>query len=64
MQVTKRAANEQPRENKVAGFNLDQLFQPKINLEAGAWYLHRAIEHWDHQADPIPFALAEYNAGS
>jgi len=64
MQVTERAANEWARENKVAGFRLDQLFEPKINLEAGTWYLHRAIEHWDHQADPIAFALAEYNAGA
>ena len=64
MQVTERAANEWARENKVAGFRLDQLFEPKINLEAGMWYLHRAIEHWDHQADPIAFALAEYNAGA
>ena len=64
MQVTERAANEWARENKVAGFRLDQLFEPKINLEAGTWYLHRAIEHWDHQPDPIAFALAEYNAGA
>jgi soluble lytic murein transglycosylase len=64
MQVTERAANEWARENRVAGFRLDQLFEPKINLEAGTWYLHRAIEHWDHQADPIAFALAEYNAGA
>jgi soluble lytic murein transglycosylase len=64
MQVTERAANEWARENKVSGFRLDQLFEPKINLEAGTWYLHRAIEHWDHQADPIAFALAEYNAGA
>ena len=64
MQMSERAANEWARENKIAGFNLDQLFEPKTNLEAGTWYLHRAMEHWDHQSDPIPFALAEYNAGA
>ena len=64
MQVTERAANEWARENKVVGFDLRQLFEPKTNLEAGSWYLHRAIEHWNHQSDPIPFALAEYNAGA
>jgi peptidoglycan lytic transglycosylase len=64
MQVTERAANEWARENKIVGFNPDQLFEPKINLEAGAWYLHRAIQHWGHQSDPVPFALAEYNAGA
>ena len=64
MQVTERAASEWARENRIAGFQLDQLYEPKINLEAGTWYLRRAIEHWDHQPDPIPFALAEYNAGA
>jgi peptidoglycan lytic transglycosylase len=64
MQVSEQAANEWARENKIAGFNLDQLFEPKTNLEAGTWYLQRAIKRWDHQSDPIPFALAEYNAGA
>lgn len=64
MQVSERAANEWARENKVAGFSPDRLFEPKINLEAGAWYLSRAMQHWTHQSDPIPFALAEYNAGA
>ena len=64
MQVSEIAANEWARENKVAGFNPDQLFEPKTNLEAGSWYLHRAMEHWNHQSDPTPFALAEYNAGA
>jgi soluble lytic murein transglycosylase len=64
MQVSERAANEWARENKVADFQLDQLFDPKTNLEAGTWYLHRAVEHWEHQSDPVPFALAEYNAGA
>jgi len=64
MQVSELAANEWARENKIAGFNPEQLFEPKTNLEAGTWYLHRAMAHWDHQPDPIPFALAEYNAGA
>jgi soluble lytic murein transglycosylase len=64
MQVSEVAANEWSRENKIAGFNPDQLFEPKTNLEAGTWYLHRAMEHWSHQPDPTPFALAEYNAGA
>jgi soluble lytic murein transglycosylase len=64
MQVSEKAANEWARENKTAGFQVEQLFDPKTNLEAGSWYLHRAMEHWEHQADPLPFALAEYNAGA
>ena len=64
MQVTEVAANEWARENKIADFKPDQLFDPKTNLEAGSWYLRRAMQHWTHQSDSIPFALAEYNAGA
>ena len=64
MQVSEVAAKEWARENKISGFNPDQLFEAKTNLEAGNWYLHRAMEHWNHQSDPTPFALAEYNAGA
>ena len=38
---------------------MEELFDPKINLEAGTWYLRRAVQHWENQVDPIPFALAE-----
>ena len=64
MQVSEKAANEWARENKIDTFRVEQLFDPKTNLEAGAWYLRRALERWKAQSDPIPFALAEYNAGA
>ena len=64
MQVGESAANDWARETHVANFRGEELFDPKTNLEAGAWYLHRAMGHWEAQADPIPFALAEYNAGA
>ena len=64
MQISPKAANEWARENKVTDFKLDQLFDPKTNLEAGSWYLRRAIDHWQNESDPLPFALAEYNAGA
>ena len=64
MQVSQRAADEWAKESKVENFRVEELFDPKTNLEAGSWYLQRALKHWDHQNDPIPFALAEYNAGA
>src|SRR6266581_266535 len=64
MQVSEKAANEWARENKIANFHVEQLFDPRTNLEAGTWYLRRAFEHWEAQSDPVPFALAEYNAGA
>ena len=47
----------------VAGFTPAYLFNPETNLLAGAWYLTRAIHRWSGKADPVPYALAEYNAG-
>lgn len=63
MQVSEKAANEWARETKIDNFRVEELFDPKTNLQAGSWYLHRALQHWEQQPDPIPFALAEYNAG-
>jgi len=64
MQVSAKAAGDWARENKIDNFNVDDLFDPKTNLEAGAWYLRRALDHWQTESDPLPFALAEYNAGA
>jgi soluble lytic murein transglycosylase len=64
MQVSEKAAQEWARETKAENFRVEELFDPKTNLEAGTWYLRRAVEHWQNQSDPIPFALAEYNAGA
>ncbi|HME88515.1 MAG TPA: lytic transglycosylase domain-containing protein [Chthoniobacterales bacterium] len=64
MQVSARAAYEWAREHKIDQFRVDQVLDPKTNLEAGSWYLHRALEHWQNESEPLPFALAEYNAGA
>jgi soluble lytic murein transglycosylase len=64
MQVSEKAALEWAKENRVENFRVEELFDPKINLEAGTWYLRRATQHWEKQTDPVPFALAEYNAGA
>ncbi len=64
MQVSELAAQEWAKENRVENFRVEELFDPKVNVEAGTWYLARALEHWRQQNDPVPFALAEYNAGA
>src|SRR6188474_323422 len=64
MQVSEKAAQEWAHETKAENFRVEDLFDPKTNLEAGTWYLRRAIEHWQNQSNPVPFALAEYNAGA
>ncbi len=64
MQVSEIAARDWALENKIENFQVEELFDPKTNLEAGTWYLHRAMVHWKKASDPTPFALAEYNAGA
>lgn len=64
MQVSEPAAREWARETHVVNFQIDDLFNPRTNLEAGSWYLRRAVQHWQHQTRPLAFALAEYNAGA
>jgi soluble lytic murein transglycosylase len=40
-----------------------RLFRPEMNADIAAWYLGRGLERFGHRADPLPFALAYYNAG-
>jgi soluble lytic murein transglycosylase len=63
MQIMEAAGQDWAHSEKIETFAAPDLFDPKVNLEAGAWYLARAEEHWKHRDDPIPFTLAEYNAG-
>lgn len=63
MQVGEAAAREWAAAHKVEVFVYADLFDAKTNLEAGSWYLSRALERWKDRDDPVPFALAEYNAG-
>jgi soluble lytic murein transglycosylase len=63
MQITEGAAADWARVEKIETFVPADLFDPKVNIEAGAWYLKKALDHWAAKDDPVPFALAEYNAG-
>jgi soluble lytic murein transglycosylase len=64
MQITEPAAREWAKGTGVENFQPEELFDPKVNVQAGTWYLARAMQHWKKQSDPVPFALAEYNAGA
>jgi soluble lytic murein transglycosylase len=63
MQITENAATDWARAEKIQTFVATDLFDPKVNIEAGTWYLNRALTHWSAKDNPVPFALAEYNAG-
>lgn len=63
MQVTEPAAQDWVEAEGIGTFAPEDLLDAKTNLEAGTWYLARALKHWSAQEDPLPFALGEYNAG-
>ncbi|MFZ4775566.1 MAG: lytic transglycosylase domain-containing protein [Terrimicrobiaceae bacterium] len=63
MQVTEGAAQDWAKAEKIETFLPADLLDPKTNIEAGSWYLANALKHWAAKDDPVPFALAEYNAG-
>ena len=63
MQVMPAAGRDWAAATGRAGFGKEQLWDPRTNIEAGSWYLARAVRRWEHLDDPLPFALAEYNAG-
>lgn len=63
MQVTPVAAKEWAVAQGIDNFAASNLFQPAVNIQAGAWYLGRAIQHWSGKSSSLPYALAEYNAG-
>ncbi len=65
MQVTPDAGERWAKANKIPNFQANDLFDPITNIRAGTWYLRRSMHLWEqvNVDDPIPFALAEYNAG-
>jgi soluble lytic murein transglycosylase len=63
MQVRSSAALEWAKAEGISNFKVEDLYEPEVNIMAGSWYLARALHHWQGADDPVPFALAEYNAG-
>ena len=63
MQVTPAVGAEWAKANKIPDFKPEDLFDPVTNLRVGTWYLNHALKRWSQTDDPVPFALAEYNAG-
>src|SRR5271166_3641918 len=63
MQVMDAAASDWARQTKHPTFVPTDLFSPQVNIEAGTWYLKKALQRYASKDDPKTFALAEYNAG-
>jgi soluble lytic murein transglycosylase len=63
MQLMRDTGKEWAAAEKILLFQPEQLFDPGRNTAAGAWYLKKALQRYRETDNPIPYALAEYNAG-
>lgn len=63
MQITDLAAHEWVDAEKIPSFALEHLFDPATNTLAGTWYLRKLLGRYRNTDDPVPYALADYNAG-
>jgi soluble lytic murein transglycosylase len=63
MQLRELAAGEWATAEKITNFEFEHLANPGTNTMAGAWYLGKMLKRYRHCDDPVPFALADYNAG-
>ena len=63
MQIRAEAAGEWARSEKITSFTPEQLFDPVTNTLAGTWYLGKLLKRYQKTDNPLPYALADYNAG-
>ena len=63
MQIREAAANEWARAEEIPNFHHGHLVDAKSNVLAGTWYLKKWMNRAPHTNNPLPFALAAYNAG-
>jgi soluble lytic murein transglycosylase len=63
MQVGESAAREWADAEHLTLFAHTQLFDPAKNTQAGTWYLGKLLQRYATTDNPVPYALAAYNAG-
>ena len=63
MQVCEPAAEEWAEAEKLKSFSHREIFDPRKNLRAGSWYLGKLLKRYKRADNPLPYALADYNAG-
>ena len=63
MQIRALAAQEWAQSEHLAMFQHSDCLDPATNILAGTWYLKKVLKRYTQTDDPIPYALADYNAG-
>jgi soluble lytic murein transglycosylase len=63
MQLQEAAAREWASAEHLQGFEHEHCFDPGTNTLAGTWYLRKLLRRYAQTDNPLPYALADYNAG-
>ena len=63
MQIREEAAREWAEAEHIDNFQHELCFNPATNTLAGTWYLKKLLKRYAYTDNPLPFALADYNAG-
>jgi len=63
MQVREAAALEWASAEHIAAFEHAACLNPATNTLAGTWYLKKTMLRYKEADNPLPYALADYNAG-
>ena len=63
MQLQEEAAREWASAEHLESFGHEHCLDPGTNTLAGTWYLRKLLQRYAQADDPLPYALADYNAG-
>ena len=63
MQLREEAAQEWADAEHLQNFAHANCFDAGTNTMAGAWYLKKLLKRYRQTDNPVPYALADYNAG-
>jgi len=63
MQLMENTAQEWADAEKLEGFVHEHCFDPSTNTLAGAYYLSKVLKRYRNTDNPLPYGLADYNAG-
>ena len=63
MQLMDAAAHEWAGALKLPAFAHEHVFDPGTNTLAGCYYLAKLLRRYPATDNPLPYALADYNAG-
>jgi soluble lytic murein transglycosylase len=64
MQVLpKAAAKDWANAERLPALPPEHLLNPDTNTLVGAWYLEKLLKRYSRTDNPVPYALADYNAG-